>query len=109
MQLNVIDGNGSPQVVCVQSVGLPIDRSGTITAANASQQLLAVNGLRSGWLLQNQSDAPILVNDLGGNPLTTAIIVWPGQSFPPPNYPVTTGIVNIACTEQGAAFAAREY
>jgi hypothetical protein len=110
MQLTVVDGNGAAQIICVQGVQTPTSRSGSIALANTSQQLMAANATRSGWYIQNQDDTALTVNEMGGDATTAgSIIVWPGQSFPPPNYPVTTLAITIASSKQGAVFAAREW
>ncbi len=111
MLLDVIDGNGAHKTVCAQSQGTPTDRSGTVAAANVSQQLLGTNTLRSGWFVQNTTlNTIISVNEIG-NPATSAgaVLLKYGDVFPPPGYPVTTGAVNIASGTAGATFTAREF
>ncbi len=111
MLLTVLDSTGATKTVCVQSQGSGTDRSGTISIASTSQQLMAANGSRSGWFVQNTTlNVPMTVNELGGDATNASSVVLNfGDVFPPPGYPVSTGIINIACGTPGATFVAREY
>lgn len=109
------DANGNPQVLCLQGIGTPTDRS--LTCDGASDMLLAPiptgNPPRSGWIVQNKSTLGNLmfVNDLGSPADSVSpsnVILQPGESFPPPGYPVTQGEVQIFGTA-GDNCMAREW
>lgn len=110
MLIQVIDANGVAQTIAALAPGTPIDRSGAIASATASQVLMPENvDGRSGWLLYNPGPATLVVNELGGDAHTDG--GWslaPGQSFPPPNCAVVQGAVSIA-GPIGALFQAREW
>lgn len=117
MILQVADGNGILQQICVQSVGTPTDRSGTIVTSGASQVLMDAvpDGAelpRSGWLVQNNSQTgfSMQINEIGSDADTspTSIYLAPGAFFPPPGYPVTQGEITIA-GQSGDNYAAREW
>jgi hypothetical protein len=109
MLIEVRDAAGNPQYVAVQSVATPTDRSGSIAATAVSQTLMAANSLRSGWLVQNTSADAMTLNDLGTDATQpNSFILAPGQSFPPPRYPITQGAITIA-GQAGDTFVAREW
>lgn len=117
MILQVTDGNGVIQQICVQSPGTPTDRSGTIQAGGVSQPLMdavpdGAPSPRSGWLVQNKSQTgfAMQINDLGSpaDASPTSINLAPGESFPPPDYPVTQGSIEIT-GQAGDSYAAREW
>jgi hypothetical protein len=111
MLLNIIDGLGTPQVVVTQSQDTPTDRSGVIEASDAPTTVMTENSARSGWLVQNRGLSNMWINDIGGDASEddeASFLLKPGMSFPPPGYPVTTGIITIAGDED-EPFAAREW
>lgn len=111
MLLNVLDAAKTLRTICAQSQDSPTNRSGTITAAGASQVLMAANANRSGWFVQNTGqNITIRVNDLAGDPAdANSVILLYGQTFPPPGYPVTVGAINITGDVTGSPYSAREW
>jgi hypothetical protein len=111
--IQVPDINGQPQEVCFQQPGTPSDRSGTCDG-NSDVVLEAVptGSTRAGWLIQNKSTAGNLmfVNDLGSpaDQSPTSVILQPGESFPPPGYPITQGEVQVLGAV-GDNYMAREW
>lgn len=109
MLLSVLDGQGFAQTVIAQSQADATDRSGSITTTATSQALMVANANRSGWFVQNISDEILTIGDLGTDAtLAGAITIYPGNTFPPPGYPVTVTAINIAGTA-GKLFVAREW
>ena len=110
MLLIVTDGQGNAQTVAVKAQEIVVDYSGSITTTNQSQQLLAANSLRSGWIMQNQGDNPMQVNEIGQDAQVTAsfLVAPKGGIFPPENFPLTTAQVNIAGTA-GDTYTVREW
>lgn len=111
MLINIVDANSQAQQIIVHGQESVVDRSGVITASLASQTLMDVNMARSGWFLQNKSQHPMYVNEIGGEAdgtSVTSIVVPAGASFPPPGYAITTAKISITGT-QGDEFAAREW
>lgn len=108
MLLAVLDGDGLAKTVTAQSQEVAIDRSGSIMVTATSQALMTANANRSGWLVQNVSDEALTINELGAATLASAITLYPGQTFPPPGYPVPVTAINIAGTA-GKLFVAREW
>jgi hypothetical protein len=109
--ITIIDGNGAPQRAIIQAQGPATDRSGAITGpvAGNPQVLMVANPNRSGWWFENVDAAPMTLSDFGGDPtLASAVVVYPGQSFPPPGYPVPVTAITIAGT-LGQKFVAREW
>lgn len=89
----------------------PVDRSGTITTLNVSQQLMAANPNRRGFMVQNSGAAVLWINELGA----TATTAQPSIKIPidgtytsPPGYPSLSAI-NIIGGTTGQAFTAREW
>ncbi|MGO9474235.1 MAG: hypothetical protein ACLPWS_12670 [Rhodomicrobium sp.] len=110
MLIQVRDAQGNLQLVAIQSVAAPTDRSGSITATGSSQQVMAANALRSGWYFQNTSTNPMTLNDLGADATQpNSFVIGAGQFFPPPRYPVSQGAITVAGLQAGDTFVAREW
>jgi hypothetical protein len=110
MLIQVRDAQGNPQLVAVQSVATPTDRSGSILVSGVSQTVMAANTARAGWYIQNTSANAMTLNDLGGDAaLPDSFILGPGQVFPPPRYPISQGAITIAGNQIGDTYAAREW
>ncbi len=119
MILKVVDANGAPQQICVAAPGQASDASSTV-AANLPiggpftyQQAIAApttGSIRSGWFIVNRATNPMYVTEDGSVPSNnpTAIVVYPGQMFPPPGvgYPVSQNAINLAGTA-GDSFSAK--
>lgn len=113
--MQVVDANNVTQDIVVQIPVTPTDRSGTIQATDVSQVLMdavAEGSFRAGWIVQNKSQTgtTMQVNDLGddADQSPTSIDLAPGESWPPPGYPVTQGPISIAGAA-GDNFMAREW
>jgi hypothetical protein len=109
MQLNIVDGAGNPQILCVQAPDTPADASGTIAATGVSQLLMAPNAGRSGWLFQNNGAHAMTLNEIGGNAVSASSwTVAPGGIFPPHGFPAVPGQMNVAGT-MGDTYTARQW
>ena len=111
MILAIVDGNGAPQKIVVQTQAPATDRSGAITGpvAGNPQVLMPANTNRSGWLVENVDAAPMTVSDFGTDPTQpSAYVLYPGHTFPPAGYPVPVTAITIAGT-LGQKFVAREW
>lgn len=83
------------------------NRSGTITTANASQQLAPANPLRQSLTGQAPSNAQIGINEMGGD----AVIGQPGTYVIKAGdaFAISTNQkVSIVCATQGATWSATE-
>lgn len=104
MLVNVKDGEGANVTVIMPSQETLVDLSGAIVATGVSQEAAPANPARSGYFFQNRSDAPMTLDEMGGDASgAQAIVVPPWGTFPPSCYPVTVTAVNVAGT------AAQEY
>jgi hypothetical protein len=89
------------------------DRSGSIAAAGAAQDLMAANGDRNGWLIQNQSVANLYVRSKGAASNVAAtldnrsLILPPGGYYEPPK--ITPHALSIVGGATGQAFFAEEW
>lgn len=109
MLLQILDGDGFPQTVIWQSQQTPTDRSGTIASTGVSQPVMESNTNRSGFLFQNLGASPMSLSEIGADATAPgAVVVYPGDTFPPRGYPVPTTAVNVAGTA-GEAYTAREW
>lgn len=109
MQIAILDATGQQQTVLVKSIEAPVDHSGAIQETGVSQLLIDANLLRSGWVMQNRSNNPMFVNDLGNASVAAGSFSVPaGGFFPPAGYPVTTGAIQITGTI-GDTYTAREW
>lgn len=88
------------------------DRSGAITLANQAQVLMAANGTRRGWSLQNKSTANMWFNDLGGSADMTAnssTYLPPGAYYESEANGASITTVSILGDATGAQFVAKEW
>jgi hypothetical protein len=109
MLMKIIDALGVQQTIIAPSQESSLDHSGSIAATGVSQLLLAANVFRSGWFIQNKGANPMYLNDLGVASVGAgSFVVAPGNSFPPPNYPMVTGAINILGSI-GDTFVVREW
>ncbi len=109
MLLIVQDGQGNEQTVIVKGQETVIDYSGVIAVTGSPQLALVANGLRSGWLLQNNGQNPMAINEIGNSPGTNSFFVAPfGGTFPPDNFPLTVAQINIMGTA-GDAYTLRAW
>lgn len=85
------------------------DHSGTITAANTSQQIMAANPARQYLLFENISSKPMWVN-FGVAAVTTqpSILVNGGGSLIMEGPTVSSEVLNVICATVGVAFVAKE-
>lgn len=83
-------------------------RSGTLTAANTSQVLMAANKERRGWCIQNQSAADLYVRAVSASTTDQNSIKIPsGQYYEAPH--VTPDALNIVGGTTGQAFFSEEW
>jgi hypothetical protein len=116
MLVTLADAAGGPHVVTWQGQDQINDASGNLAAGavglvRAPQQVLAANVLRAGWLFQNTSVNAMLLLEIAGA-ITSAWIISSGGIFPPPGYPIPTGVISVqgtADSQLGDTFAAREW
>ncbi len=118
MKLSTIDASGVTQTIIVNGVAEVADRSGTIETPGISQELLAANPDRGGWFFQNLGAVQMMLSEIGdeADP-DTSFRVAPLGTFPPPNYPVTVGVISVradnsgdeATDAVGAQFICREW
>jgi len=89
--------------------GTLIDRSGTITTANTSQQLAPANPNRRYLLIQNNSSSPLWFNfTAAATTSQPSIQLAAGQGFVMENGFISTEAVNIIGGTAGQAFTAKE-
>jgi len=96
MLVTVLDGNGNPVVICMLTQGAATDFSSSITDTDVSQQVAPANLERSGLYFQNRGINSMLVSELGSAEAANAYLISPGGTWPPPNYPIPTGVINVA-------------
>jgi hypothetical protein len=97
MLLIVQDGQGNAQTIVVRGQENVVDYSGVIAVTAQSQLLLAASLTRAGWILQNNGQNPMTVNEMGNSALTNSFVIAPfGGIFPPENFPLTTAQLNIS-------------
>lgn len=93
----------------IPRVGTFTDRSGTITAGAASQEVMAANAARQYLFFQNVSDEDQWINfgtaAVANQP---SIKVTPGGSFVMESGFINTGALNVIGTTTGKAFTAKE-
>lgn len=85
-------------------------RGGTITTANASQQLMAANTARRGFSVQNQSTGDLYIKV--GQTATTSNLslkIAAGALYESPPQHVSPSVINIIGATAGQAFYATEY
>jgi hypothetical protein len=110
MLMEVLDGNGNPLSICVQTQEPTVDFSDVLAAGDTSQLCAAANANRAGLYFQNKGAHAMTLNDVGnaGSAEPSAYIVAPGQSWPPPGYPIPITAINVAGT-LGEAYLYREW
>jgi hypothetical protein len=88
---------------------VPLDRSGTVAAAGAAQQIAAKNVGRRGFMIQNLSDAALWFDTLAaavaGAP---SFRLAPGAIYETPAHAVPVGAISV-CGTAGQSFSAREW
>lgn len=102
-----LDGDGNEVTIYVQGQGATNDFSGMIAATDESQEAAAANPNRGYLYFENQGAHTMALNDLGDATLPSAFLVAPGQSWPPPGYPIPITAINVSGTA-GEAFLYRE-
>lgn len=96
-------GSGGSSTPATLSAGT--DRSGTITTANAAQQVAPANASRMALTFQNTSDTAMRVTESGiAATATTGYLVGPGQGI----NVSTNRAISVFCTVAGKTFAATE-
>lgn len=111
MLLKVIDGEGQEQTIIVEGQETVVDQSGTITADQTSQNVVAENDSRSGFFFYNPlNNDNMWVNDLGAAVAddSKSFLVMPGGRWPPQGYPISVGAIQVIGTI-GQAYLAREW
>jgi hypothetical protein len=116
MLVTLADAAGGSHVVTWQGQDQINDASSTLQPTSVGnnavpQQVLAANVLRAGWLFQNTSQHAMLLLEIVG-PVTSSWVINSGGFFPPPGYPIPTGIISVqgtADSQLGDSFAAREW
>lgn len=109
MLLKVIDGGSVSQTILSRAQESVLDHSGLVAVTAVSQVVLPANAFRSGFFIQNLSQRPMFINELG-NALAGpgSYQLAPGASFPPAGYPVSIGAVSVLGTATDG-FTAREW
>lgn len=92
--------------------GNPTSRSGTVTAASVSQQLMAANPNRMGWSIQNIGMSDIWFNEFGGaasiaGTNCTQIVAGGYFSTQPGEQTITA--ITIFCVTASQPFTAKEW
>jgi hypothetical protein len=93
------------------ATGSPVNASGTITAANTSQGILAANAARVGFWIQNNSTGDLWINELGAAAATAqpSFKLPAGALYETPSFVRPTASVQIIGATAGQAFTAREW
>jgi len=89
-----------------------VDRSGTITLANAAQSLMPANASRHGWSLQNKSNANMWFNDLGqaADPAANnSTYIPPGAYYESEQGGASVAAISLIGDLTGAQFVAKEW
>lgn len=88
----------------------PTDRSGTITAGGADQQLMPARLGRRGYWVQNNSSGDLWVNALGTAAASQpSMKIGAGALYETPAHMVPPGEVRIFGATTGQTFTAREW
>ena len=96
MLLNILDGNGNPQVIIAQGQGACADFSGVLTGGVA---VIDANADRSGFLFQNNGTHTMRINEEGAGSAANAFVVAPGGFFPPyAGFQIPTTAIQISGT-----------
>lgn len=90
------------------AVGILDDRSGTIAAADTSQQLMPANAERCYWSLQNHSETTDMWIQYGAAAVKDqpSIRVGPLETYTPSF--IDRRDIQIICADLGAAFTCKE-
>lgn len=86
------------------------DRSGSITAGGTSQQLMAANGSRKAWWVQNISTEDMWIGiGVTAAADSTSLRLSPGDSYYEPGGGfLSTQVVNVVSATTGSKFVAKE-
>lgn len=109
MLINIKDSRGIEQEVSVRGVESVADKSSTITTTNTSQQVMAANPLRSGFLIQNTGLNNMWVRE--GSAATSngsSILLTPGATFSSFSFPLIQSALSIYGTANDS-YCAREW
>jgi hypothetical protein len=88
----------------------PVDRSGTITTGGTAQTLMAANGLRAGYSVQNLSSGDLWISDVGTAAASQpSMKIVAGALYESPMTGVPRGAISIYGATTAQAFAAREW
>lgn len=89
----------------------PTNRSGTLAAASTSQQVMAANASRRGFMIQNNSSAALWINELGATAALAqpSIQIAAGATYTSPDGAASPLAINIIGGTLGQAFTAREW
>lgn len=106
--VDIINGGLNVNVLGQAATALPAgtDRSGSITAANTSQQVAPANTSRVGLTFQNTSDTNMYLSE-NGSPASASngYVIVPNGSV----NVSTNKQINVFCTVAGKTFASTEY
>lgn len=88
----------------------PIDISGTITLGGTAQQLVAANANRTGFMVQNNSDALLWISEIATAVENQPSIQIPiGETYICPEGACGVGAISIVGPTTGKTFTAREW
>ncbi len=123
MLVQILDAAAEPHFVAWRGVDQINDYSGSLGSeavgpTAAFQQVLPANtipagaaGCRCGWLFQNTSQSSMILNEIN-NTSSSSWVIPSGGFFPPPDYPVVPGLVQVmgtADSQEGDSYACREF
>jgi hypothetical protein len=87
-----------------------IDRSGTITNAATSQEVMPPSATRRGFIFENVSDATMWINfGVAATASQPSLQILTNTRFVSPDTMVPSGSLTVICASQGKAFAAKEW
>lgn len=124
MLIQILDAQGVPHWSTAQGQDQINDYSGSLAAGSVGvnavfQQVMPANvgpppAGRAGWLFQNTSGNPMLLNELDPtvSTVTNSWTINPGEAFPPCGFPIPTGIIQVmgtAASQQGDTYTCREW
>ena len=78
----------------------------------AFQVVIPANALRAGWLFQNTSAHPMLLNEISDGVVLHSWLINSGEAFPPSGYPIPTTAVSVigsGTSLAGDTFSCREW
>lgn len=86
------------------------DRSGTITTGGTAQTLMAQNGSRRGFWVQNVSSGDLWISTVGTAAASQpSMKIAAGALYESPAHGVSTAAISIYGATTGQAFSAREW